>query len=175
MTRKSIDPAKLTIQAHDLFHKQWMLLTCGDFDEGKFNTMTIGWGSVGTMWSRPFVLVAVRPSRYTYQFMEEFDDFTVSSFPKAYHNALNLLGTKSGRDSDKISEAGLTPIPSSVVHSPSFAEANLIIECKKIYWHDFEPDHFIDKSIFNAYPNEDFHRVYFGEIQAIFGIDEFSV
>ena len=87
-----------------MFDEQWLLLTGGDFARGKFNAMTISWGSLGIIWGRPFVQVVVRPTRYTHEFMERFDTFTVTAFPERHRRALNLLGSKSGRDGDKIAE-----------------------------------------------------------------------
>lgn len=104
--------------------------------------MTIGWGALGTMWSRPFAFVAVRHSRYTYQFMEKYDSFTVSAFPEQYHDALKLLGSRSGRDGDKIAASGLNPEASVAISAPSFKEAELVLECHKIYADDLNPAHF---------------------------------
>jgi len=151
----------------DLWANQWMLLTAGDFEERKFNTMTVAWGSIGFIWNKPFVQVVVRPSRYTYEFMEKYDTFTLCAFPEKYRPALELLGSKSGRDGDKIAESGLHPIAASQVAAPVFAEAELVIECRKIYWQDLNPDHFLDATIQSNYPLKDYHRVYFGEILAI--------
>ena len=104
-----------TIPVHEfvtpIFHqwdKGWFLLTSGDFAAGDYNTMTVSWGAMGGLWGRPFVQVVVRPQRYTYGFMERYDTFTLSAFPESYRKALDLLGVKSGRDGDKIAEAGLT-------------------------------------------------------------------
>ncbi len=164
MQRKSIDITKLKIQPHDLFHQQWVLLTAGDFVKGQFNAMTIGWGALGTMWSKPFAFVAVRHSRYTYQFMEKYDTFTLSAFPEQYHEALSLLGSRSGRDGDKIAAAGITPETSIKVPAPSFQEAEFVIECRKIYADDLNPAHFLDEGIYKHYPNRDYHCIYYGEI-----------
>ncbi len=174
MQRNSIQIAQLKIQPHDLFDNQWVLLTSGDYSEGNFNTMTIGWGAIGTMWSRPFAFVAVRHSRYTYQFMEKYETFTLTAFPEKYHAALSLLGNRSGRDGDKIAESGLKPIASQHVAAPSFAEAEIVIECQKIYWNDLNPVHFIDEDIYRHYPNRDFHRIYYGEILGVFGIEKYA-
>lgn len=152
----------------DLWSKRWLLLTAGDFAKNEFNAMTIGWGSFGVMWRKPFVQVVVRPTRYTHEFMERFDTFTVCALPEKYRKALTLLGTKSGRDGDKIKEAGLTPVASSIVAAAAFAEADLIVECKKMYWQDLDPAHFLDKTIESNYPKNDYHRIYFGEILGIF-------
>ena len=85
---------------------------------------------------------------------------------------LNLLGTKSGRDGDKIAEAQLTPVASAVVAAPAFAEAELVIECEKMYYDDLEPGHFLAAHIAPHYRG-DFHRIYYGEVKAIFGIEKY--
>ncbi len=167
MTHAPIPFDELLVKAHHLWAKQRLLLTSGDFAEGRFNTMTVGWGSLGAMWGRPFAQVVVRPIRYTYQFMEEHDTFTLCAFPEDCRSALQLLGTKSGRDGDKITEAGLTPIASTRIAAPGFAEAELIIECRKIYWDDLDPARFLDSSIERHYPQKAYHRIYFGQIVAI--------
>jgi flavin reductase (DIM6/NTAB) family NADH-FMN oxidoreductase RutF len=148
---------------------QWLLLASGDFQKGRYNAMTVAWGSLGVMWNRPFAQVVVRPIRYTYEFIEEFDTFTLCGFAEEHRLALKLMGTMSGRDGNKIKEAGLTPIGSSKVAAPSFAEAELILECRKIYWDDVVPIHFLDPEIDTNYPDKSYHRIYFGEIVAIEG------
>lgn len=175
MQRKTIDIDKLTIQPHHLFHDQWMLITAGDFQSGDYNTMTIGWGAIGTMWSKPFAFAAVRHSRFTYQFMEKYQTFTLSAFPIDFRNALQLLGSRSGRNGDKIAEAGLTPEPAIVVAAPAFKEAEIVIECKKMYADDLNPAHFLDRSIHKNYPDYDYHCIYYGEILAVTGIDKYQV
>ena len=173
MNRKPIEITALTTQPHHLFHVQWCLLTSGDYTKGEFNTMTIGWGAIGTMWSRPFAFVAVRHSRFTYQFMQRFATFTISAFPEANKAALRYLGNKSGRDGDKIAISGLTPESSIRVPAPSFQEAELVIECQKMYADDLNPAHFLDESIYKQYPKRDFHRIYYGEILYVTGTDEY--
>ena len=174
MARRSIAPENLSVRSHHLWAAQWLLLTSGDFSAGRFNTMTVGWGSIGTMWGRPFAQVVVRPVRYTYEFMEQYDTFTLSAFPDQHRPALQLLGSKSGRDGDKIAEAGLTPIPSSQVAAPAFEEADLILECRKIYAQDMDPACFLDPAIDENYPKKDYHRIYYGEILAVHGEDQYS-
>jgi flavin reductase (DIM6/NTAB) family NADH-FMN oxidoreductase RutF len=158
--RKPVEITRLTIKPHDLFSRQTLLLTCGNYAKSKFNTMTIGWGAFGTIWQKPFAFVAVRHSRYTFEFMEKYDTFTLAAFPPEYRQALSLLGSRSGRDGDKISASGLTPEPSKIVAAPAFKEAELLVECRKMYWNDLNPVHFLDESIYNMYPNRDFHRIY---------------
>jgi flavin reductase (DIM6/NTAB) family NADH-FMN oxidoreductase RutF len=167
MTRKQIQFDEFNLKPFLQFDKGWFLLTAGDFSTGKFNAMTISWGSVGYIWRRPIVHVVVRPSRHTYQFMENYDTFTLCAFSQQHRDSLQLLGTKSGRDGDKIRESGLTPMASEMASAPGYAEANLIIECRKIYWGDINPQHFLVDDINQSYENKDYHRFYFGEILRI--------
>lgn len=168
-----IDIDSFIIRAHSLWMKKWLVLTSGDFHAGDYNAMTVGWGSFGVMWSKPFAQVVVRPTRYTYDFMEKYDSFTLCAFPAEYRKALQIIGTKSGRHGDKIKEAELTPIASTTVAAPGFAQAELIVEMKKMYWSDLEPDHFLDAAIESNYPLKDYHRMYFGEIVAISGVPSY--
>ncbi len=173
MNLKQINPENLSINPYKLFERQSLLLTCGDFSQNRVNCMTIGWGSTGSMWNKPYVVVVVRPSRYTFEFMENFNDFSVTAFPENQKEALKILGSRSGRDLDKINLAGLTPIPSQLIKSPTFVEAELSIECKKVYWQDLDPSHFLDPNIERSYPRKDYHRVYYGEIINIMGTDQY--
>lgn len=174
MSLISIPPEDLLVRPHDLWANRWLLLTCGDWGEKAFNTMTVAWGSLGTMWSKPFAQIVVRFSRYTFGFAERYESFTLSALPDSLRPAMQLLGSKSGRDSDKIAEAGLTPIASSSVAAPSFAEAELVIECHKMYWDDINPAHFLDVTIEANYRNRDYHRIYFGEVVAVMGRPDFA-
>lgn len=163
----------LLIRPHHLWSAQWLLLTAGDFAAGAFNTMAVGWGSFGTMWGKPFAQVVVRPGRHTRIFMDQYDTFTLCAFPERYRPAVKLLGTKSGRDGNKIEESGLTPVAASRVAAPAYAEAELVIECRKIYWQDMHPANFLDPAIAKNYPQKDYHRIYFGEMLAVAGTDAF--
>ena len=147
-----------------------LLLTSGDFAAGDFNCMTVAWGSIGEIWNRPFAQIFVRPQRYTYQFTEKYPDFTLCAFPQEYHEALNLLGTRSGRDGDKIAAAGLTPVASTTVAAPGYAEAELVLECRKVFRQEFTAANFLDPALERHYPTGDYHRIYFGEILAVMGI-----
>jgi flavin reductase (DIM6/NTAB) family NADH-FMN oxidoreductase RutF len=166
---KSIDVKDFSPRIFHLFDDQWLLLACGDFSKKHFNAMTISWGSMGIMWNRPFVQVVVRPTRYTLEFMNRYDSFTVAAFDESHRDALNLLGSRSGRDGDKIAASGLTPIASQKVASPSFAEAELVLECRKLFWQDIDPTHFVDASLEKHYPKKDYHRMFFGEVVEIRG------
>lgn len=169
MPLKSIAIKDFAPRIFHLFEEQWLLLACGDFSQKDYNAMTISWGSMGTIWNRPFVQVLVRPTRYTAEFMNRHDSFTVCGFGAAYRDALNWLGTASGRTGDKIAKSGLTPLASRRVASPGFAEAELILECRKLFWQDIDPKNFVDRTIEKHYSDNDYHRVYFGEVLAIFG------
>jgi len=160
---------KMKISPFTIWDKNWFLLTSGDFAKGSYNAMTVAWGSIGNMWNLPIAMVVVRPTRYTYRFINTYPTFTLCGFPKEYRKALNLLGTKSGRDGDKISEAGITPIASEKTDAPVYEEADLSIECKKIYFHDFNPKQFLDKRIEKQYALKDYHRMVFGEILMVKG------
>ena len=170
MTRQAIAFNDLSVRIHRLWTLQSMLLTAGDFEAGDYNTMAVGWGSIGALWEMPMVQVVVRPQRYTYEFMGRYDTFTLTALPPEHRTALELLGTRSGRGGDKITEAGLTPIASTQVAAPGFDEAELIIECRKTYWGDFDPTHFVDPKISRFYANGDYHRFYYGTIVAISGV-----
>ncbi len=169
MERVDIQPLSFAAKVHDVWYNKWFLLTSGNFKKSHYNTMTVAWGYFGIMWSKPMAMVVVRPTRFTFEFMEQYDTFTLTAFDKKYKKDLNLLGTKSGRDGDKISETQLTIVPSTIVQAPSFDEAELIIECKKTYWDDFKPEHFLDPEIHKKYPLKDYHRMYFGEVLAVQG------
>ena len=159
---------------HHLWSNQWFLLTSGNYSQNHYNTMTVAWGYFGIMWNKPVAVVVVRPTRFTFEFIDKYETFTLSAFEKEYKKDLNLLGSKSGRDGDKIAETNLTISPASKIEAPSFQEAILIVECKKIYWEDFNPDRFLDKTIDKNYPQEDYHRMYFGEIVVIRGTEEYQ-
>jgi uncharacterized protein (DUF952 family)/flavin reductase (DIM6/NTAB) family NADH-FMN oxidoreductase RutF len=171
--RIQIPIEKFTARSHSIFDLQWFLLSCGDFEKSDFNLMTISWGGLGTMWNLPIVLVAVRFSRYTFQFMERFDTFTLNAFSEKYRGLLNKFGSHSGREIDKPHSSEITAIASQQVKAPSYLEAELVIESKKIYWNDMNPAHFLDSRIFDNYANRDYHRFYIGEVVGIFGTQKY--
>ena len=154
----------LKMDAFDTFHRSWALLTAGD--EERFNTMTISWGGVGCLWNRSVATVYVRPIRYTFEFMEQHDYFTVSFYPEEYKSALALLGRESGRDGDKVAKSGLTPVP--LGQSMTFAEAKTTLLCKKLYWQDMDPAK-IPADVWSKFYKEGEipHRMYIGEVVAV--------
>ena len=166
MKRAAFPPADLLVRPHELWSRRWLLLAAGSLEKNDFNAMTVGWGSFGTMWNKPFAQIVVRPTRHTFAFLEKYPTFTLSAFTEEQRPALQLMGSRSGRDCDKIAESGLHVEPSAKVDAPSFTEAELVIECRTIYRADFDPAAFGDLSIDRNYPKKDYHRSYFGEIVA---------
>lgn len=144
--------------------KEWMLITAGD--EKKFNTMTASWGGMGVIWGKNVATVYIRPQRYTKEFVDNNGTFTIAFFPEQYRHALNLCGTVSGRDSDKVKQAGLTPYFTD--GTASFEEANMIMVCKKMYHGDIFPENF-DQSENDGkwYPEKDYHTMYIAEITKV--------
>ena len=160
---KEVKASDLTDNLIRLIASDWMLVTAGTRE--KFNTMTASWGGMGHLWNRNVAFVFVRRERYTYDFIESAEGFTLTFFDENYRDALNLCGTKSGRDCDKVAEAGLTPFFTGS-GLPAFAEARIIIECRKLYSAQLTREAFIDSEPLNKhYSAEDkLHKMYIAEI-----------
>ena len=158
---KRIDPKNIVDNPIVKFRDEWAVLAAGE--EGDMNAMTIGWGTWGVLWGRPVVTVYVSSSRYTYEFMERNACFTVTGFPESCKSALSYIGTHSGRDGDKLTEAGLTP-EFTPLGNPIFKEANLAIECKLLYKQPFDKTQVPDniKSMYDR--GTGVHTMYIGEI-----------
>lgn len=159
-----INPKEIKENIISLFDDNWSLITAGD--EKGYNTMTASWGGIGELWNKDVCFIFIRPQRYTYEFVEKNDLFTVSFYGKEYKKALSFCGTKSGRDYDKAKETGLTPL--FIDGTVSFEEAKLTLVCRKIAFQDMKPDGFVDKTIDNNYKDGDYHRIYVGEIIACY-------
>jgi len=140
--------------------------------DGKANVMTIGWGTMGCIWSRPVFIVLVRPSRHTYGRLEQVSDFTVNVPPRELAAALSYCGSVSGRDHDKFQEAQLTLIPSREVRSPIIKECVVHYECRTLHRNDLAPAALAQAVREEFYPGGDFHRVYFGEIVAAYADED---
>jgi len=169
-----LEPGALRLDPMAVFDKHWFLLTSGDFKAGRYNTMTVSWGSLGTVWNKPFAQVFCRPQRHTARFLATFPTFTLSAFRPACRNALQMLGTQSGRDGNKIAASGLAPVAASRVAAPTFAEAELVFECRKLYAQVIDPKGFQDPAVESNYPSKDYHCVYFGEILAARGVAAYA-
>lgn len=140
--------------------REWMLITAGD--RKSCNTMTASWGGLGVLWGADVSFAFVRPTRYTFEFMEKEPYYSLSFFGRGQRQALQLCGTVSGRDTDKIAEAGLTTCYDD--RAPYFAEAEVVLICRKMYTQDIDPERFEDPTIASHYNRSDYHRVYVGEI-----------
>jgi flavin reductase (DIM6/NTAB) family NADH-FMN oxidoreductase RutF len=158
----NIEADKISDNFIDLIHNQWMLITAGD-PKG-YNTMTASWGSVGALWNKAIAICFIRPTRYTYEFANANDIFTLSFFPNEYRKILNFCGSRSGKETDKIAATGLRPVV-TINQGITYEQARLCIECRKIYTDDLKPGNFLQPEIdMNLYPRKDYHRMYIGEI-----------
>jgi len=170
--------AKLQVKFTDCFAQtiQRMredgLLLVSTGTDGKPNVMTIGWGTIGCIWSRPVFIVLVRPSRYSYSRLEQVNDFTVNVPPREISAAVSHCGSISGRHHDKFAEAQLTPIPSREVRSPIIKECVVHYECRTLHRNDLAPEALAQAVREEFYPSGDFHRVYFGEIVAAYADED---
>ncbi len=158
---KEINCNEIKESAFDLISKDWMLITAGN--EEKHNTMTASWGGLGFMWNKNVAFTFVRPQRYTLEFIDKNDYFTLSFFNDDMRDALKFCGTKSGKDFDKDKETGLIPVFDE--NAPYYEQAKLVLVCKKLYKQDFNSDSFIEKELDEKnYPNKDYHKMFVSEI-----------
>ena len=158
---REIDIKNLDFNPFIKIGKEWMLITAGN--EEKFNTMTASWGGVGVLWNKDVAFTFIRPCRYTFEFTEKEEMFSLCFFSEQYRDALTLCGRKSGRDSDKIKEAGLTP--AFIEGVPCFEEADLVILCRKMYAQEMSKDCAYSEEATKHYDeNEPYHTFYVGEI-----------
>ena len=160
---KEITLNELSFNPWDKIGKDWFLLTSGD--ESGYNTMTASWGFMGFMWRKSVFTTVVRPTRYTYKFMEKNDLFTVSFFDEKYRPALSFCGANSGRDVDKAEKTGLTP--KFTDGTTTFEEASLVLVCKKIYAQDMDVN-CLAEEIKPINGNDPIHKQYIGEILKVY-------
>ena len=149
------------------FNKEWALLTPGESAED-FNTMTISWGGMGTLWSLPVATVYVKPCRYTHTFMEKYTHFTISFFDEQYRRDLELLGSKSGRDGDKVGLTSLVPKVDEEDRFVSFEQAKVVLFCKRLYRQDLDLSAIPDQMVMKHYRTEAPHTMYIGEVTKIY-------
>ncbi|MBT8046238.1 MAG: flavin reductase family protein [Pontiella sp.] len=161
---REIMPTEIQDNPIHLIGQEWMLITAGTPEH--FNTMTASWGSMGELWFKPVCFCFVRPQRYTYEFMEKGNAFTLAFFDEQYKSQLNFCGSRTGRETDKVEECGFTPRPAEN-GSVFFDEARLVLECRKIYFQTLDAKNFLDEGIMKHYPENDFHRMYVGEITRV--------
>lgn len=162
---KEISIDDLSFNPFNKIGKEWFLITSGNISN--YNTMTASWGMMGFLWGKPVINCFVRPQRYTFDFIENNDLFTISFFENDKKDALTFCGTKSGRDYDKAKETGLTPL--DVDNCVTFSEASLVFVCKKMYTQNFEKNNFLqNENVEKWYANNDFHKSYIGEIIKVY-------
>lgn len=153
--------------AFDLIGKQWMLVTSGTAES--YNTMTASWGGIGWLWNKPVAFIFIRPERYTHDFIERNERLTLSFYTEEYRKALQICGSKSGRDIDKAKETGLTPVAleNGVM---TFAEARMTLDCRKLFKTSMQDNNFVDKELLEKWYGEHggLHDVYVVEIENVY-------
>jgi len=158
---KSIDPASLTVKPTELLHQRWMLITAGTAE--KLDTMTAGWGGFGYIWGFPSTTCYIRPQRYTKEFVDREEYYTLAFFGPEHRSALQLCGTKSGREVDKVKECGFT-VETAACGAPYFAEAELVLVCRKRFAQEMDPANIPGDIKKQWYPERDYHTLYIGEL-----------
>ena len=161
---KEINIRELEKSPVELIADGWGLVTAGNAE--KFNTMTVSWGAVGEIWGKDAAFIFIRPQRYTFEFIEKEDIFTISFYGSELKDALRLCGSKSGRDIDKAEACGLTPV--FVDGGVTFEQAEYTIVCRKMASQFLDPSGFIDPSIESNYSKKDYHKMYIGEILKVY-------
>ena len=162
MNFKELSPKEIKSNFISMISDEWMLVSAGD--ESAHNMMTASWGFAGEMWGKDTVIVAVRPTRHTFGFLENNDTFALCFMGdnKAVHK---ICGSQSGRAIDKVKETGLTPVYSH--RTMYFEEARLVIIARKTYADTLKPECFIDSTANDKWYNDDYHKMYYGEILAV--------
>jgi len=160
---KEISINSLNENFFKLIGEKWMLITAGN--EDSLNMMTASWGGVGVLWNKNVTFSFIRPNRYTFEFTEQNDYYTLSFYDDAFKSELSFCGTNSGRDVDKIEKTGFTPVFDE--DAPYFKEAKLVLVCRKIYAQYLAPELFLDPTIKQNYPLKDYHKMYVGEIEKV--------
>lgn len=163
---KKIEIKDFECKPFELLLKQWMLITAKKNDDS-INTMTASWGGFGVLWNKPIAYVVIRPQRYTKEFVDASNAFSLCFFPESCKKDLGYLGRVSGREEDKLSKTALT---SSFYNGiPYFKEAELVIFCRVSFEQQLTEASFLDKPLIDAnYPEKDFHHLYLSEITEIF-------
>lgn len=160
---RRVAPSDLVLRPFHALDREWALLVAG---RDRPNPMTVSWGGLGTLWQRPVATVYVRPTRHTWGLLNAHPEFTLNVLPPDQRPALELCGTRSGRDIDKWAATGLRPEPAAAVAVPRVAGAALSLECRVLATLDFDPARFLAPEIHELYPARDHHRLFFGEVLA---------
>ena len=159
---RSINPQEIFDNPFKLFGSDWGLVTAGN-PEG-LNTMTVSWGGVGIMWNKPVTFTFIRPTRYTFEFLERNDLFTICFFDESYREALSFCGSKSGRNVNKVEETGLTPMFTED-GTPCFEQARMVLVCKKLYAQFLNEESVLGgEPVLKQYNGDEYHKMYISEI-----------
>ena len=158
---RNIEPKDLDLNVFSAIGERWMLITAGT--AGECNTMTASWGGLGVIWGGPSAICYIRPQRYTKEFVDREEYFTLAFFGEEYRPALSLCGSKSGRDVDKVKECGFT-VKSAACGAPYFEEAGVVLVCRKRFAQDMDPENMPREIKDKWYPQRDYHTLYIGEI-----------
>jgi flavin reductase (DIM6/NTAB) family NADH-FMN oxidoreductase RutF len=143
-------------------------LLLGAYDAaGKANAMTIGWGTLGSVWSLPVWQVLVRPSRYTYQCIEQAGAFSVCVPTLAMADACAVCGSKSGRDMDKLAACRLAVLAGESAKAPDIAACPIVYQCQVVHANDIVPPRLAAEVQSGFYKSGNYHRIYSGKIVAI--------
>jgi flavin reductase (DIM6/NTAB) family NADH-FMN oxidoreductase RutF len=163
MSFTEISAESLQENPFHLIGREWMLITAEN--EGKIATMTASWGGLGVMWNKNVAFIALRPQRYTKEFVDASNHLSLSFFEEKHRKNLAYCGRVSGRDEDKVAHCGFT-----VVHekgTPYFEEARLVLICRKMFAQPYKAENFIDPEIMDCYEKKDYHTLYIVEIEKI--------
>lgn len=158
---RKIDLKALDKNVFSAIADQWMLITAGTAD--RCNTMTASWGGLGVIWNIPSATCYIRPQRYTKEFVDREDYFTLSFFGEEHRKSLQLCGSRSGREIDKVKECGFT-VKAAECGAPYFEEAELVLVCRKWFVQPMDPDNMPQEIKDKFYPQKDYHVMYIGEI-----------
>jgi flavin reductase (DIM6/NTAB) family NADH-FMN oxidoreductase RutF len=147
------------------------LLLVSTKPSGESNVMTIGWGAIGPVWGRPVFLVMVRPSRYTYEFVEASGVFTVNVPSEALYSWVGVCGSRSGRELDKFAAYDVATSPAQTIPSITIDACPLVYECRVLYHSDLIPAHLEPEIEARSYGGSNYHRLYYGEILGTFAAE----
>jgi flavin reductase (DIM6/NTAB) family NADH-FMN oxidoreductase RutF len=171
-----VDTFKYVREINESLKNGGLFLVSGNIGDNQHafepNAMTIGWGFLGTMWSKPIFIAAVRHSRHTHKLMEEAKSWTVCVPAKGMETALEFCGTKSGRDYDKFKECKLTAKKGIAVDAPYIGECPIHIECTTVFKTDMKPGQLEAGLEKELYKTKDYHMLYFGEVKGIYAVKD---
>lgn len=163
-TFKEIKPQELDSNVFKMIGDDWLLITAKK--DNNYNSMTASWGGLGIMWNKEVAYIALRPQRYTKEFVDAGETFSITVLPGEYRDVYNYLGSASGRNEDKIAKAKLTVLEDN--GTPYFEEANIVLICRKLYAQDMKPEcmtnDYVDAQF---YPDKDYHTLYIAAIEKV--------